>query len=117
VAALGNDSAIVVAIASERGRSVAPIGEAIVNQRGLVERAREGDHDAFAVVAGAALARLDAAARLRDGCTSWEWSPDGESILMVPGSGDILVVNARTGESITTPWSVAAPIDWQRVAP
>jgi RNA polymerase sigma-70 factor (ECF subfamily) len=35
-----------------------------VDQRGLVERAREGDHDAFATVAGAALARLDAAARL-----------------------------------------------------
>ena len=35
-----------------------------MDQRGLVERAREGDHDAFATVAGAALARLDAAARL-----------------------------------------------------
>jgi len=35
-----------------------------VNQRGLVERARGGDHDAFAAVAGVALARLDAAARL-----------------------------------------------------
>jgi RNA polymerase sigma-70 factor, ECF subfamily len=35
-----------------------------VDQRGLVERARAGDHDAFAAVAGAALARLDAAARL-----------------------------------------------------
>lgn len=35
-----------------------------MDQRGLVERAREGDHDAFAAVAGAALARLDAAARL-----------------------------------------------------
>ena len=35
-----------------------------MNQRGLVERARAGDHDAFAAVAGAALARLDAAARL-----------------------------------------------------
>ena len=30
----------------------------------LVERARGGDHDAFAVLAGAAIARLDAAARL-----------------------------------------------------
>ena len=30
----------------------------------LVERARRGDHDAFAVLAGAALFRLDAAARL-----------------------------------------------------
>ena len=35
-----------------------------MQQRGLVERARQGDHDAFAVLAGAAIARLDAAARL-----------------------------------------------------
>jgi RNA polymerase sigma-70 factor (ECF subfamily) len=40
-----------------------------VEQRGLVERAQRGDHDAFAALAGAAIARLDAAARLilRDG--------------------------------------------------
>ena len=38
--------------------------EATVDQRDLVERARRGDHDAFAVLAGAAIARLDAAARL-----------------------------------------------------
>jgi RNA polymerase sigma-70 factor (ECF subfamily) len=35
-----------------------------VDQRALVERARRGDHDAFAVLAGAAIARLDSAARL-----------------------------------------------------
>ena len=35
-----------------------------VDQRDLVERARRGDHDAFAVLAGAALPRLDAMARL-----------------------------------------------------
>ena len=35
-----------------------------MEQRGLVEGAREGDHEAFTAVAGAALARLDAAARL-----------------------------------------------------
>ena len=40
------------------------LDEATVDQRGLVERAREGDHDAFAVLARAALPRLDAAARL-----------------------------------------------------
>jgi RNA polymerase sigma-70 factor, ECF subfamily len=33
-------------------------------QRDLVERARKGDHDAFAVLAGATIGRLDAAARL-----------------------------------------------------
>src|SRR6188508_762405 len=43
--------------------------EATVDQRGLVERAQRGDHDAFSVLAGASIARLDAAARLilRDG--------------------------------------------------
>jgi RNA polymerase sigma factor (sigma-70 family) len=35
-----------------------------VDQRALVERARRGDHDAFALLAGASIARLDAAARL-----------------------------------------------------
>ena len=33
-------------------------------QRDLVERARRGDHDAFSVLAGATIGRLDAAARL-----------------------------------------------------
>jgi len=35
-----------------------------VDQRGLVERARRGDHDAFAELARAAVVRLDQAARL-----------------------------------------------------
>jgi RNA polymerase sigma-70 factor, ECF subfamily len=35
-----------------------------VDQRELVERAKRGDHDAFAQLAGALVARLDAAARL-----------------------------------------------------
>jgi RNA polymerase sigma-70 factor (ECF subfamily) len=42
----------------------APHREAIVEQLELVSRAREGDHDAFAVLVDGALARLDAAARL-----------------------------------------------------
>lgn len=35
-----------------------------MDQRALVERAQRGDHDAFATLAGVAVARLDAAARL-----------------------------------------------------
>ena len=35
-----------------------------MDQRGLIERARRGDHDAFAVLVDGALRRLDAAARL-----------------------------------------------------
>ena len=35
-----------------------------MDQRDLVERAKRGDHDAFAKLAGDAIARLDAAARL-----------------------------------------------------
>jgi RNA polymerase sigma-70 factor, ECF subfamily len=41
----------------------------VVDQRELVERAGGGDHDAFAMLAGASIARLEATARLilRDG--------------------------------------------------
>lgn len=35
-----------------------------MDQRSLVERAKQGDHDAFTVLVGASIARLDAAARL-----------------------------------------------------
>ena len=38
--------------------------EATVDQRALIERASEGDHDAFGMLIGARLARLDTAARL-----------------------------------------------------
>lgn len=39
-----------------------PLGDAV--ERDLVERAQKGDHDAFSVLAGASIGRLDAAARL-----------------------------------------------------
>ena len=42
----------------------APRPGAVVDQRDLVDRAKQGDHDAFAMLAGDAIARLDAAARL-----------------------------------------------------
>src|SRR4249919_3275489 len=43
--------------------SAMPLPRGVMQQE-LVERARRGDHDAFATLAGAALFRLDAAARL-----------------------------------------------------
>jgi len=39
-------------------------GEAIVDQRELIKRARQGDHEAFAVLVDGAIRRLDAPARL-----------------------------------------------------
>ena len=42
----------------------APKRVVTVDQRTLVEQAGRGDHDAFAVLARAAFARLDTAARL-----------------------------------------------------
>src|SRR4051794_9860522 len=44
--------------------AVAPLSRRNVDQRGLVERARGGDHDAFTVLIDLTIARLDAAARL-----------------------------------------------------
>ena len=54
-----------------------------------------------------------------DGYLSWTWSPDGESILEVPkdGFGKVLIVNATTGITTTTTWSVDQPISWQRLEP
>jgi RNA polymerase sigma-70 factor, ECF subfamily len=50
-------------LSSTTGR-VVPQVEATVHQRGLVERARDGDHDAFTTLVDVSIARLDAAARL-----------------------------------------------------
>jgi Tol biopolymer transport system component len=52
-----------------------------------------------------------------DGYLSWDWSPDGMSILAVPrdGFGKIEIVNAVTGDVTTTPWAVDQPISWQRL--
>lgn len=61
---LGNDSAFHDAIPSEHHQTVVPRPEATVDQRDLVERAKRGDHDAFAVLVRGTIARLDAAARL-----------------------------------------------------
>src|SRR6187401_2175509 len=52
-----------LAILPERGRTVTPPPRGEM-QRDLVERARDGDHDAFAEQAGAAISRLDSAAWL-----------------------------------------------------
>jgi RNA polymerase sigma-70 factor (ECF subfamily) len=54
-------------------------GEVTVDQRRLVERAREGDHDAFAELVHASVARLDTAARLilRDGELARDAVQDG----------------------------------------
>lgn len=65
-----------------------------------------------------------------NGFSTWDWSPDGTSILEVPqdGSGDVLIVNAATGRSQTAPWSVTPAdaatagdwchdcVSWQRTA-
>ena len=48
----------------ERDQAAVPNRRVTVDQRGLVELAGRGDHEAFAVLATAAVARLDAAARL-----------------------------------------------------
>jgi RNA polymerase sigma-70 factor, ECF subfamily len=48
---------------SSTARPAAPVPRGVM-QRDLVERARRGDHDAFAELAGAAISRLDGAAWL-----------------------------------------------------
>jgi RNA polymerase sigma-70 factor (ECF subfamily) len=54
----------VIALDRERGQVGRADGGATVNQRDLVNRAKEGDHDAFTSLVATSIARLDAAARL-----------------------------------------------------
>jgi Tol biopolymer transport system component len=59
-----------------------------------------------------------------NGYGGWFWSPDGTSILQVPGdrsehAGEVLVVDATTGEMRRVGWSadLANGPTWQRLAP
>jgi Tol biopolymer transport system component len=49
---------------------------------------------------------------------TWEWSPDGASILEVPGdgTGHMFIVDATTGVEQMVPWSVGDSSSWQRTA-
>jgi dipeptidyl aminopeptidase/acylaminoacyl peptidase len=53
-----------------------------------------------------------------NGFTTWEWSPDGTSILELPGDGSnkMHIVDVATGQWTTTPWTSVDPINWQRIA-
>jgi len=59
-----NRSADGDAIPCEPITSIVPIARRNVDQRGLVEQAARGDHDAFSTLARSAIVRLDQAARL-----------------------------------------------------
>ena len=77
----------------------------------------EWDAHPIAIVDVATGVLHEVGAASKDGYLSWDWSPDGKSILEVPrdGFGRILIVDAATGRSTETPWSVDQPISWQRL--
>ena len=101
-----------------------------MDKRGLVERAREGDHDAFATLAGAAATRLDGAARLiqRDRELAQDAVQDAliRAWRDLPGLRDPdrfdawlhrLTVDIASGKSRAASWPVRSGVSWQRVAP
>ena len=69
-------------------------------------------------------AEREASNREVNGYHGWSWSPDGSSIIEVPGDGSedpgiVIVVDAATGEARKmSGWtSVNGPADWQRTVP
>ena len=81
-----------------------------MDQRALVERARQGDHDAFAVLAGASIARLDAAARLIEGVIRMPLFP----VLRPPGGAldkTLMRVARESGMRAVVMWDVDTR-DW-----
>ena len=53
-----------------------------------------------------------------NGFTTWEFSPDGKSILWLPGDGSdqISLVDIKTGTWTSMPWTSGSEITWQRTA-
>ena len=64
----------------------------------------------------------EASNREVNGYHSWSWSPDGSSILQVPGGGNehadsVIEVDATTGEARQVGWTSVGPATWQRLPP
>jgi hypothetical protein len=109
-----------------------PDGSKIAYQYWIRHTADDGqDFNPIGVVDVATGEAHDVGPVLTNGAT-WDWSPDGSSILEVPGdgSGNILIINATTGVQTTAPWRFTQPEDpsgagdwchdcvsWQRVQP
>jgi hypothetical protein len=52
-----------------------------------------------------------------NGYTSYDWSPDGTSILQIPGDRQILIfVDPVTGKATATGWYSLSGASWQRQA-
>jgi hypothetical protein len=109
-----------------------PDGTRIAYQYWTRHTADDGqDFHPIGIVDVATGATHDVGPVLTNGAT-WDWSPDGASIVEVPGdgSGAILIVNAATGVWDPAPWTFTRPSDpvaagdwchdclsWQRLAP
>jgi TolB protein len=97
-----------------------PDGTRIAFQYWIHHTADDGeDFNPIGVVDVATGVLHDVGPTVTNGFVSWEWSPDGKSILEVPGdgSGHVLIVDAATGASKAAPWVVNFPLSWQRTAP
>ena len=80
-------------------------------QQELVERARRGDHDAFAVLAAGPI----------------EWSPDGAWVFSADAKGTSILIARSDGTGLVraihlsaSVWNAGGPIGqfaWQAVAP
>ena len=96
-----------------------PDGTRVAFQRWGRHRTDDGqDYFPISIVDVASGELRDVGTTFSNGYVGWQWSPDGTSILEVPGddSGRILIVDAITGGVTTAPWPVDQAIDWQRRA-
>jgi Tol biopolymer transport system component len=73
----------------------------------------------FAVVDLATGALREVGTASADGYLSWDWSPDGKSILAVPkdGVGKITIIDVASGRTTVTGWSADNAITWERLDP
>jgi Tol biopolymer transport system component len=119
-------------IAGQNSPLWSPDGTRIAFQNWTENKAAESGQDYY----GIGIADVDARTVRYVGPTdsngyiSWEWSPDGKSILEVPADpgsdcssgtcrgitgGSFLIVDATGGAITTAPWKANESVNWQRI--
>jgi Tol biopolymer transport system component len=99
-----------------------PDGNRIAFNRWIMGPDGSADPRPQVIVDLATGAERQASNREVNGYSGWTWSPDGSTILQVPGDGSedagkVIEVDPTTGQAHQLGWTAGGAASWQRTAP
>ena len=99
-----------------------PDGTKIAFGRWILDAEGNNDPRPVVIVDIATGAEIEASNREVNGYESWAWSPDGSTILQVPGAGSddaeqVIEVDPTTGQAHRLGWTSRGAASWQRTVP